>query len=90
MYRVKDGAEALDLIKEALLALEREDNVYHYGVANDAESGQQVVYFDVPRISPLQFNTYVTPELETRENVIAALRSAINRRLSSLDELARW
>ena len=80
-YEVKDSTEVLELIRQSLTELGRDDAAYRYGVAHDHESGKQVVYFDVPRVSPLQFNIYVEPEIKTRQDLSRKIKAAITARL---------
>ena len=73
-------AEVYELIKAALAELGRADEPYSYGAAHDQETQQQIIYFDLPRISQLQFNIYVKTNAKRPQN-IEQLRSAITERL---------
>ena len=86
MYEVRDKDEVWQLVREALADLNRDDvSVYHHGVAVDEERGLQVVYFDIPKISVLQFNIYVTPEITSRNDLLMIISGAINKRLDIVE-----
>ena len=87
MYEVRDKDEVWQLVREALANLGREDvTMYHHGVAMDEGSGQQVVYFDLPKISILQFNIYVAPEITSRGELLARIRAEIKKRLEMVEQ----
>ena len=79
-YRIRDKEEGRELVRAALTDLGRTDEVYSYGVAEDLERQVQVLYFDLPRISPLQFNIFLSRGT-TRERLVAQIRRAILHRL---------
>lgn len=56
------------------------DTPYSYGAVFDKESNQQVLYFDLPRISVLQFNIFLGG-ITARGQPVEKIKAAINRRL---------
>lgn len=79
-YRIADKIEALEVIRAAVWRLERDDTPYTYGAALDPETGEQTVYFDLPRVSPLQFNISTagaTKREEVVERIVRTIRSRI-------------
>ena len=72
--------EVYEVIKAALDELGRTDEPYSYGAVHDGESPQQILYFDLPRVSPLQFNIFAS-ENSDRAQLIAKIKSAITQRL---------
>lgn len=74
-------AEVYQLIKLAQAPLERTDEPYNYGVAEDQRSGQQILYFDLPYVSPLQFNITFAGDLG-REAVVDMISQAITQRIA--------
>lgn len=79
-HQLQDRAEIYQIIKSALESLGRSDEPYSYGVANDYDPGQLIIYFDVPRISPLQFNLTFDDHV-SREHLVERIKEAIKRRL---------
>lgn len=77
---VQNNDEAYELIKAALLELSRHDDPYRYGIVRDRDTGQQIIYFDLPRVSPLQFNVPFTPG-ESRKGIVRVIKAEIGRRL---------
>ena len=55
-FRIKDQREAFGVIRAAVERLGRDDTAYNYGAALDPTTGGQIINFDLPRVSPLQFN----------------------------------
>ena len=80
-YRIDDKIEALDVIRLAVWRLGRDDTPYTYGAAIDPETGQQIIYFDLPRVSPLQFNISTEGATE-REEVVERIVRAVRSRLT--------
>ena len=79
-YRINDKLEALEVIRAAIWSLERDDTPYTYGAAIDPETGEQIIYFDLPRVSPLQFNISTkgaTVREEVVERIVRMIRSRI-------------
>ena len=72
--------EVYEVIKAALEELGRTDEPYAYGAVCDGDTQQQILYFDLPRISPLQFNIWAS-ENSDRAQLIAKIKSAIAQRL---------
>ena len=79
-FELKDKAEAYEVIKAALDALGRGDTPFSYGVVRDQTAGSQIVYFDLPRVSPLQFNI-PTEGVGTLRQLIERIGAAILERL---------
>ncbi len=78
---IEDKDDVLRMVGEALSELGRDDGIYSYGVVDESlESGRQLIYFDLPRISPLQFNIRLDHGL-SRDKAIAFVKEAIKRRL---------
>lgn len=75
---MQDEADVQAVIKAVLTELGRTDTPYAYGVAVDGETGEQIIYFDLPRISPLQFNVGVGASV-TREQLVATIKKAVAR-----------
>ena len=80
MFELKDKDEAYAVIREALYRLGRSDEPRSYGIAPHPETGHPTLYFDLFRISPLQFNVDVSP-LPTRQEMIERVRLEIQRRI---------
>jgi hypothetical protein len=72
--------EVYNLIKAALAELLRYDEPYSYGIAEDAGTDNLIVYFDLPRVSPLQFNVTV-PRDVSPEAVTSRIKQTIEKRL---------
>ncbi len=79
-YELKDKAEAYEVITAALDELGRGDTPFSYGVVRDQTAGAQIVYFDLPRVSPLQFNIS-TIGVDTQRGLIERIGAAILERL---------
>ena len=79
-FRLKDGAEVYEVVREAVGKLGRSDIPFSYGVVRDQDSGGQIVYFDLPRISPLQFNLR-TEGLGSRRQIVDRIKAMIVERL---------
>ncbi len=79
-FELKDKAEAYEVITASLDALGRGDTPFSYGVVRDQDSGGQVVFFDLPRVSPLQFNLR-TDGVDTRRRVVDRIKALIVQRL---------
>ena len=69
------------MITAVLHELGRSDTPYSYGVAFDRETSEQILYFDLPRVSPLQFNIKLGG-IATREQLIERVAAAIVERLA--------
>ena len=54
-YRVKDKGEVNELITAALVELGRSYTAFNYGVVEDQPTTGQIIFFDLPRLSPLQY-----------------------------------
>lgn len=80
-FRINDKIEALEVIRAAIWSLERDDTPYTYGAAIDPETNEQIVYFDLPRVSPLQFNIS-TAGAKNRAEVIERIVQAVRVRLT--------
>ena len=78
-FRLRGKAEAYEVIREALEECGRSDTPYSYGAVPDTVTNQQVVFFDLPRLSPLQFNVS-TEEVTDRTGLVAKIRRAITER----------
>jgi len=72
--------EVYEVIKAALSELGRTDEPYSYGAVRDGETQQQILYFDLPRVSPLQFNIIASENLD-RAQLIGKIKAAITQRL---------
>lgn len=79
-FWLKDKAEAYEVIKAALDELGRADTPFSYGVVGERTAGAQIVFFDLPRVSPLQFNIS-TEGVGTRRQLIRKIGAAILERL---------
>ena len=79
-FRLKDKSEALAVTTAALKKLGRSDTPYAVGVVAHQAAGGQVVCFDLPRVSPLQFNV-MTKEVSRRQQLIDKIKSAIGERM---------
>ncbi len=76
-----ENAEVHQLIKTALATLGRTDEPYSYGAVQDQDHTQHILYFDLPHISPLQFNITVASDM-SRESVVEIISQAIKRRIA--------
>ncbi len=79
-FRLKDEAEVYELIREAVEELGRSDTPFSYGVVSDETAGGQIIYFDLPRVSPLQFNLR-TAGLDSRRQIVDRIKALILLRL---------
>ena len=79
-YQLTDKEEVRALLTAVLHELGRSDTPYSYGVAVDRETSEQILYFDLPRVSPLQFNIKVG-DITTREQLLERVKEAIVERL---------
>ena len=79
-YQLRDKEEVRALLTAVLKELGRSDTPYSYGIAFDRETSEQILYFDLPRVSPLQFNIKVGG-ITTREQLIERVAAAIIERL---------
>lgn len=79
-YSINDKIEALEVIRAAIWNLNRDDTPYTYGAAIDPETNHQIVYFDLPRVSPLQFNIS-TAGAQNRAELVERIVRAIRSRL---------
>ncbi len=77
---LKDKSAALAVITAAIMELSRTDTPYSFGVVDDQATGGQIVYFDLPRVSPLQFNV-TTSGVLGRQQLIDKISAAIVERL---------
>ena len=50
-YQLRDKEEVRAVITAVLHELGRSDTPYSYGVAFDRETSEQILYFDLPRVS---------------------------------------
>ncbi len=81
-FRLKDKAEVYELIREAVEELGRNDTPFSYGVVHDEAAGGQILYFDLPRVSPLQFNLR-TDGLDSRRQIVDKIKALIVVRLGA-------
>lgn len=79
---MKDKAEAYEVIKAAINELGRSDIPFSYGAVFDQPTEKQIVFFDLPRISPLQFNIPIVG-ITDRQQLIERVKVAIVERLES-------
>ena len=79
-FWLKDKSEALGVINAAIKELGRTDTPYSVGVVDDQAAGGQIVFFDLPRISPLQFNL-TTNGVAGRQQLIDQIKAAVIERL---------
>ncbi len=79
---IKDKDDVLGIVGEALSMLRREDGIFSYGVVEDQANGGQLIYFDLPRVSPLQFNIKLGRG-QNRAQAVALVKEAIQSRLES-------
>ncbi len=81
-FQLKDKSEAYEVIKAAIDELGRSDTPFSYGVVPDQTPNTQIVFFDLPHISPLQFNI-PTVGITDRQRLIGRVKAAIAERLES-------
>ncbi len=79
-FWLKDKSAALAVITAAIMELSRTDTPYSFGVVDDQATGGQIVYFDLPRVLPLQFNV-TTSGVLGRQQLIDKISAAIVERL---------
>ena len=79
-HQLRDKDDVRALLTAVLHELGRSDTPYSYGVAFDRATSEQILYFDLPRVSPLQFNIKVGG-ITTREQLIERVAAAIIERL---------
>lgn len=79
-HQLRDKEDVRAVITAVLDELGRSDTPYSYGVAFDRETSEQILYFDLPRVSPLQFNINLRG-ITTREQLIERIKAAIVERL---------
>ena len=79
-HQLIDKEEVRAVITAVLEELGRSDTPYSYGVAFDRETSEQILYFDLPRVSPLQFNIKVGG-VTTRRQLKERIKAAIVERL---------
>ncbi len=79
-HQLTDKEDVREVITAVLNELGRGDTPYSYGVAVERETSEQILYFDLPRISPLQFNIKLGGITE-REQLIERVKEAIVERL---------
>ena len=79
-FWLKDKGEVFEVIREAIGQLGRTDIPFSYGVVQDQDSGGQIVYFDLPRVSPLQFNLR-TDGVGSRRQIVDRIKAMIVERL---------
>ena len=79
-YQLADKAEVLAVITAALAIFGRTDTPFNYGVVPDPQGKGQIIYFDLPRISPLQFNVR-TGGITERQQLIKMITAAITERM---------
>lgn len=81
-FRLKDEAEVYDVIREAVAGVGRNDTPFSYGVVCDEVAGGQIIYFDLPRVSPLLFNLR-TAGLDSRRQIVDKIKALILVRLGA-------
>ncbi len=79
-HQLRDKEDVRDVVTVVLNELGRSDTPYSYGIAVDRETAEQILYFDLPRVSPLQFNIRLGGITE-REQLIERVKEAIVERL---------
>jgi hypothetical protein len=79
---LQNKEDIYNIVKAAVSALGRSDEPYSFGVAEDSEAGRHIIYFDLPRISPLQFNVYFDNDLG-HEVIVDLVTQKIKQRLES-------
>jgi hypothetical protein len=72
--------EVYNLIKAALAEFPRYDEPHSYGIAEDVGTNDLVIYFDLPRVLPLQFNISV-PYNSSPEVITSHIKQTIEGRL---------
>ncbi len=79
-HQLTDKEDVREVITAVLNELGRSDTPYSYGIVVDRETAEQILYFDLPRVSPLQFNIKLG-SITTREQLIERVKEAIAERL---------
>lgn len=79
-HQLTDKEDVREVITAVLNELGRSDTPYSYGVAVERETSEQILYFDLPRVSPLQFNIKLGG-ITMREQLIERVKEAIVERL---------
>ncbi|MDQ3688334.1 MAG: hypothetical protein M3430_22450 [Acidobacteriota bacterium] len=80
-FQLKDKGEVYEVIREAVAELGRTDTPFSYGVVDEeGAAGGQIVFFDLPRVSPLQFNL-LTDGLSSRRQTVDRIKAMILQRL---------
>lgn len=79
-FQLKDKGDVYEVIREAVAELGRTDTPFSYGVVRGQDSGGQIVFFDLPRVSPLQFNLR-TDGVDTRRRMVDRIKALIVQRL---------
>lgn len=80
-FRWKDNKEVYEVIREAVAELNRTDTPFSHGVVEEEGiAGGQIVFFDLPRVSPLQFNLR-TDGSNTRRQIVERIKAMIVERL---------
>ncbi len=80
-HQLTDKEDVRAVITAALHELGRTDTPYSYGVAVDRETSERILYFDLPRVSPLQFNIKLRG-VTTRRQLLERIKEAIVERLA--------
>lgn len=81
-FQLHDKAEVEAIIQAAVASVGRRDTPFSFGVVPGRTQHEQLVYFDLPRLSPLQFNIS-TDGITTRQQLIEQIKAAILQRLES-------
>ena len=80
-YRPEDKEAVKALICKALEQVGRSDSAYNYGIVFDDRTMNWVIYFDIPRISPLQFNLTLSSHISSESALVEQIRDEISRRM---------
>lgn len=81
-HQLTDKEDVRQVVTAVLNELGRSDTPYSYGVAVDRETAEQILYFDLPRVSPLQFNIKIG-SLTTQKQLLERVKEAIMERLKA-------
>jgi hypothetical protein len=73
--------EVYTLIKAALAEIPRYDEPVSYGVADDVGTEWRIIFFDLPRVSPLQFNVPFQARGAHEQEVTRLIKEAVVARL---------
>jgi len=79
-FWLKDKSEALAVIEAAITEMGRSDMPYSFRVVTDQIAGGQIVFFDLQRVSPLQFNV-TTGGIAGRQQLVERIKAAIVERV---------